>query len=122
MGSKQALTGLVAGTGLVTGMVCGCGSPPSKPSTPAAVPAVFVSPPPAAARTAASVQPASLPPPPVSPDDVITWTRDGRPRQEIVENLRSTAPMRVYAADENRLRDAGVSEDVIEAMKATARR
>lgn len=58
-----------------------------------------------------------------SPQDVVHWTRSGESDFEIVRRIEEGATVfRLNAADENRLRDQGVSERVIESMKATARR
>jgi len=59
----------------------------------------------------------------VSPDDVIIWTARGQHDESIIDRIeRSGSIIRLRGADENRLRDAGVSEDVIRAMKDTTRR
>ena len=58
----------------------------------------------------------------VSRDDVIVWTRRGMRDGEILDRIdRSGTVFHVTAADENQLRDAGVSEEVISEMKNTAR-
>lgn len=54
---------------------------------------------------------------------VIEWSRHGVPQQVIVDRIeRSGSRFSLAAADENRLREAGVSEDVVLAMKQTSRR
>jgi hypothetical protein len=59
----------------------------------------------------------------VTRDDVIEWTRRGDRDEQIIDRIdRSPAVIRLSARDENDLRDAGVSEGVIRAMKDTARR
>ena len=58
----------------------------------------------------------------VTRDDVITWTRRGMRDGEICDRIdRSGTIFHLTAADENQLRDAGVSEEVIGEMKNTAR-
>ena len=55
--------------------------------------------------------------------DVIQWTDNGTKNDVIIDRIdRSGTVFNLTAADENELRDAGVSEDVIRAMKNTARR
>jgi uncharacterized protein YcfJ len=55
--------------------------------------------------------------------DVIAWTNDGVKDEMIIDRIeRSGSVFRLTAADENKLRDAGVSEEVVRAMKNTARR
>jgi len=59
----------------------------------------------------------------VCPRDVIRWSRDGRTDEQILQTLeerRAVVPL--TAADENNLRDAGVSETLIEAIKTMSRR
>jgi hypothetical protein len=59
----------------------------------------------------------------VTREDVIEWTRRGDRDEQIIDRInRSSAVIRLSARDENDLRDAGVSEGVIRAMKDTARR
>jgi uncharacterized protein YcfJ len=58
----------------------------------------------------------------VSQQDVIGWTSRGMRDSEIIDRIdRSGTVFHLTAADENHLRDAGVSEDVIREMKDTAR-
>lgn len=58
-----------------------------------------------------------------SKQDVIDWTARGTSDDIIIDRIeRSGAVFRLSASEENRLRDEGVSEEVIQAMKATARR
>ncbi len=58
----------------------------------------------------------------VSKDEVIAWTGRGMRDTEIVDRIdRSGTVFHLTAADENQLRDANVSEDVIREMKDTAR-
>jgi uncharacterized protein YcfJ len=59
----------------------------------------------------------------VSKQDVIEWTRRGTKDDIILDRIdRSGTRFYLTAADENMLREHGVSEDVIKAMKQTARR
>jgi hypothetical protein len=59
----------------------------------------------------------------VGPRDVIRWSRDGRTDEQILQMLEDCrAIMPLTAADENHLRDAGVSETVIEALKVSSQR
>jgi hypothetical protein len=54
---------------------------------------------------------------------VISWTARGTRDDVIIDRIeRSGAVYHLSAKDENELRDQGVSEEVIQAMKATARR
>jgi hypothetical protein len=55
--------------------------------------------------------------------DVVDWTERGMSDEIIIERIeRSKAVFQVTAADQNELRDKGVSPAVIQAMRATARR
>lgn len=59
----------------------------------------------------------------VSRDEIVTWTRNGTSEEVIIDRIdRSQSVFHLTAADENGLRDQGVSENVILAMKDTARR
>lgn len=59
----------------------------------------------------------------VSMEQVIYWTSRGTKDDIIIDRIeRSGCVFRLTAEDENRLRDGGVSEQVIRAMKDTARR
>ncbi len=59
----------------------------------------------------------------ISKKDIIQWTDRGTKDEVIIDRIdRSDTVFYLTAADENELRDAGVSEDVIRAMKDTARR
>ena len=59
----------------------------------------------------------------VSRQDVVDWSNRGVRDDIIIDRIdRSGTVFTLNGADENRLRDAGVSEDVIRAMKDTARR
>jgi hypothetical protein len=59
----------------------------------------------------------------VTREDVIEWTRRGDREDQILDRIdRSGTVFRLTARDENELRDNGVSEYVIRAMKDTARR
>src|SRR5882672_10830402 len=55
-------------------------------------------------------------------DDVIRWTKDGVKDEVIIDRIeRSGTAFRLTAADENALRDANVSEEVLRSMKNTSR-
>ena len=55
--------------------------------------------------------------------DVIAWTNQGVRDDIILDRVdRSGTVFRLSASDQNDLRDHGVSESVIRAMKDTARR
>jgi len=55
--------------------------------------------------------------------DVVTWANRGMRDEVIIDRIeRSGTVFHLTAADENRLRDAGVSEEVIRAMRDTERR
>jgi hypothetical protein len=59
----------------------------------------------------------------VTPDDVISWSGRGMRDGEIIDRIhRSGTVFHLNAADEMRLRDAGVSETVIFEMRDTERR
>lgn len=59
----------------------------------------------------------------VTKEQVIRWAQRGVRDDVIMDRVeRSGAPIPLTARDENDLRDAGVSEDVIHAMKDTTRR
>jgi uncharacterized protein YcfJ len=59
----------------------------------------------------------------VTKEDVIDWTRRGDPDALIIDRVeRSPGVFRLSSRDENYLRDNGVSEGVIRAMKDTGRR
>jgi len=59
----------------------------------------------------------------VTKEDVIRWTQRGDRDDLIVDRIeQSGTTVRLSSRDENDLRDRGVSEDVIRAMKDTARR
>jgi len=61
--------------------------------------------------------------PAVPQQDVITWSQRGTRDEIIIDRIeRSNTVYHLTAADENHLRDAGVSERVIQAMRDTARR
>lgn len=60
---------------------------------------------------------------PISTAKVIEWSKVGVPTAVIVDRIeRSGARFKLSAADENHLRENGVSEDVLMAMKQTGRR
>jgi hypothetical protein len=59
----------------------------------------------------------------VTKQDVINWTARGTRDDIIIDRIeRSGTVYHLTAKDENDLRDRGVSEAVIQSMKATARR
>ncbi len=59
----------------------------------------------------------------VTKQDVIDWTARGTSDDLIIDRIhRSGTVFQLVAVDENQLRDAGVSETVLRAMKDTARR
>jgi len=59
----------------------------------------------------------------VTRNDVIDWTRRGDREDLIIDRIdHSGTVFHLSARDENQLRDAGVGEEVIRAMKDTARR
>ena len=74
-----------------------------------------------ATDTDAVAAPVETPPAAVSEADVITWVNRGTSDDVILDRLQH-APNAVHvtAGDEMRLRDAGVDDDVIRALKATA--
>lgn len=58
--------------------------------------------------------------PMISKKDVIRWTNEGVKDEIIIDRIeRSGTRFDIRASDENELRDAGVSEEVVRAMKAT---
>ena len=60
---------------------------------------------------------------PISSIDVLRWTSCGTRDDIIIDRIeRSSSVFHLTAAEENRLRDKGVSETVIQEMKTTARR
>ncbi|MFN4241670.1 MAG: glycine zipper domain-containing protein [Tepidisphaerales bacterium] len=80
-------------------------------------------PPPAAASPAgAPAAPAGAQPmQALTTADVIRWTQTGVQEVVIIDRIeRSGTRFNLTAADERQLRDAGVSENVIRAMRATA--
>jgi uncharacterized membrane protein YebE (DUF533 family) len=67
--------------------------------------------------------PAGAPGGQVTQQNVIDWTNRGVKDDIIIDRIeRSGTVFNLNAAEESRLRDAGVSEDVVRAMKNTARR
>lgn len=61
--------------------------------------------------------------PALSPHEVLDWTQAGARDDVIIDRIeRSDTVFRLTAGDEMELRQKGVSEDVICAMKETARR
>ncbi|HEV8605657.1 MAG TPA: glycine zipper domain-containing protein [Tepidisphaeraceae bacterium] len=58
----------------------------------------------------------------VTRDDVIRWSKDGVKDEVIIDRIqRSGTTFSMTASDESALRDANVSEDVMRAMKNSAR-
>jgi hypothetical protein len=69
-----------------------------------------------------SVRPAPAPEQAITRRQVIQWTQDGVRDDIIIDRIeRSGTVFNLRAADENQLRDAGVSEAVIRAMRDTGR-
>lgn len=59
----------------------------------------------------------------VAVSDVVAWTRSGVKDAIIIDRVeRSGVVFHITAAQENYLRDSGVGEEVVRAMKDTARR
>jgi hypothetical protein len=59
----------------------------------------------------------------ISKQDVLSWTARGLPEDAIIDRIQSSHSVFVLtAADENELRDHGVSEAVIRALRDTLRR
>ena len=59
----------------------------------------------------------------ITQQDVIDWTHRGVKEEIIIDRIeRSGMQFHLAAADENRLRENGVSEEVVRTMKLTARR
>jgi len=96
-------------------------SQPAEPSPPtvaanSAGPAVLASPTAARSVSYADIET-------ITTSDVIRWTSRGVREDVILERVeRSPSVFHLTAADENHLRDKGVTEIVIQEMKATARR
>ena len=60
---------------------------------------------------------------PITKDDVIAWTASGVHEDVILDRIqRSDTVFHLTTADENQLRDAGVTDQVIQAMRDTTRR
>ncbi len=69
-----------------------------------------------------STPPANQEPRGISKDEVVNWSRQGVKDEIIIDRIqRSGSTFRLTAADENELRDSGVSEDVVRAMKYSGR-
>ena len=61
--------------------------------------------------------------PVVTQEQVLRWHAQGTPPEIILDRLQtSTSVFQLTAAEENRLRDAGISEYIIRVMKDSARR
>jgi hypothetical protein len=76
-----------------------------------------------ASPVSASAAPVSASVSGVTREDVIRWSRDGVKDEIIIDRIeRSGSSFRLSATDENSLRDANVSEEVVRAMKRTATR
>lgn len=59
----------------------------------------------------------------VTKQNVIDWSRHGVPKQVIIDRIeRSGSKFSLTAADDNRLRESSVPEEVMLAMRASARR
>jgi surface antigen len=60
---------------------------------------------------------------PITRDDIVAWSRQGAGDEVIIDRIeRSGSVFHLTAADEDTLRDQGVSDDVLRAMKETGRR
>lgn len=65
----------------------------------------------------------SIAPVPVTKGEIIEWTSKGVPEEVIIERIaRSRTVFHLTAADQNELRDKGVSKSVIRAMREMWRR
>ncbi len=105
----------------VTVCAAACGGCQEQQGSTAAPPPALTVPSPAVAVASATPPPMMDVPADVSQTDVIGWTVRGVTDDVIldrIEHARTT--FHLSAADEMRLRDAGVSDDVVRAMKATA--
>jgi len=61
--------------------------------------------------------------PPITKDDVIAWTASGVREDIILDRIQqSGAVFHLTTGDENQLRDVGVTDHVVQAMRDTARR
>jgi hypothetical protein len=59
----------------------------------------------------------------ITQDDVVNWSRQGLSEEVIIDRIeRGDVTFNLTAGDENSLASRGVSDNVIRAMKATARR
>ncbi len=59
---------------------------------------------------------------PVTKDEVIAWANKGTTDEVIIDRIqRNHSRFYLTGADENQLRDAGVSEEVIRTMRDTTR-
>ena len=60
---------------------------------------------------------------PVTREDIVAWSSRGVKDDIIIDRIeRSGTVFRLTAAEENQLRDQGISEEVVRAMRDTARR
>jgi hypothetical protein len=57
----------------------------------------------------------------VGKSDVMEWSRNGTKEDVIVDRIERSGATRLSTADERELRDAGVSDRVIRAMRGGAR-
>jgi uncharacterized protein YcfJ len=57
----------------------------------------------------------------VAKSDVMEWSRNGTKEDVIVDRIERSGAMRLSSADERELKDAGVSDRVIRAMRGSAR-
>ena len=106
--------------GAAVAAACGGCQPPALVEAPRPAPAPV---------SVASVDPATVAPPPTAADapaevsqaDVIGWAARGVTDDVILDRIaQAHSTFQLSAGDELRLRDAGVSDDVIRAMKASA--
>jgi hypothetical protein len=105
-----------SGSFLPAGSTAAASPSTAAPTAPRTDPVAFAS-----IRPTADVEPADVEP--VSSSDVIRWTACAMREDVILERIqRSGSVFHLTAADENQLRDRGVSERVIQEMKDTSRR
>ena len=103
--------------GCQSGRVVAGGVPPVGATGSAAAPESVAS---AKSTAMAAPAPAGDSPASVSQSDVIGWAARGVTDDVIVDRIdHAQSTFHLSAGDEMRLRDAGVSDDVIRAMKAT---
>jgi hypothetical protein len=124
--SARALIGLVGAASLGCSashpsFLSGGSSSARSPAAPTAAVTGASAEPTSPSSTAKAVTYADLQP--ITSSDVIHWTGRGVREDIIIERIeRSSSVFHLTGADENHLRDKGVSEAVIQEMKATAQR